>query len=215
MRGHRGRLLGLALLLLPVSCNWPFAPESFNSISGRVRVEVQMTDPNGFPTGTRVLDDVDGVRVYLLGQGGRDSTRTQRGAYRFDKVPAGSWQVAVGVGSVLSDVTNLDIRPKDTLVIRDTLVLGRTGDLRSWPNPFLSQIVFTFAFPADTPAILRVEELTGTLRREVLRRTFVAGAHQVAWDGTSDAGKPLPDGPYAVLLLAGTDRRAEIVVKGP
>ena len=217
MRVTRWRVMAaLALLgVAPISCVWPYAPSNPNSISGRVRVEILLTDVSGAPLGVRKLDDADGVRVYLVGPGRTDSTRTTAGAYEFFHVPAGDWGVSVGVGGVRTDVTYLGIRPKDHLVIRDTLVLGRNGDLSATPNPFSFQTAIRFALPADAPARLQVVDLAGTLRRVLADRTFVAGAHILVWDGANDAGKPLPAGTYAIVFRSGDERRCEIAAKGP
>lgn len=217
MRVIRWRLAAaVALLTLAVgACQWPLAPSNPNSVSGRVRVELLLSDPNGTPIGVRTLDQVDGVRVTLSGSGRPDSTRTTAGAWEFAHLAAGDWGVRVAVGGVTTDVTYLGIRPKDDLVVRDTLVLGRSGDLSASPNPFQFQTAIRFAVPADTRVRLQVVDLAGHLRRVLADRTFVAGAHILTWDGTNDAGKPLPYGNYAIVFLAGADRRCEIVAREP
>jgi hypothetical protein len=219
MRLIRWRLkAAVALLALaPAACQWPLAPPNPNSVAGRVRVELILSDVTGAPIGVRTLDQADGVHVTLAGAGaGRaDSTRTLAGAYEFAHLAAGDWSVRVGVGGVATDVTYLGLGPKDHLVIRDTLVLGRSGDLVAFPNPFPLQTTIHFGLSADTRVRLQVVDLAGNLKRVLADRTFVAGAHLFTWDGANDAGKPLPDGNYAIVLLAGTDRRAEIVAKEP
>jgi len=62
---------------------------------------------------------------------------------------------------------------------------------------------------------LVVVDLAGNLKRVLADRIFVAGRHIFVWDGTNDAGKPLPDGTYAIVFIAGSDRRAEIIAKEP
>jgi len=203
------------LVLAPAACQWPLAPSNPNTVSGRVRVELSLSDPNGAPIGVRALDHVDGVRVTLNGPGRPDSTRTAAGAYQFAHLAAGDWSVRVGVGGVTTDVTYLGIGPKDDLVIGDTLVLGRSGDLSATPNPFQYQTSIRFAIPADTRVRLLVVDLAGHLKRVLADRTFVAGVHIFTWDGANDAGKPLPYGNYAIVFLAGTDRRCEIVAREP
>jgi hypothetical protein len=217
MRVIRWRLeAAVALLALaPAACQWPLAPSNPNSVSGRVRVELLLSDPDGTPIGVRTLDQADGVQVTLAATGRPDSTRTSAGAWEFAHLAAGDWSVRVGVGGVSTDTTYLGIRPKDHLVIRDTLVLGRSGDLVASPNPFPFQTAIRFALPADTRVRLQVVDLAGNLKRVLADRTFVAGAHIFTWDGANAAGKPLPYGNYAIVLLAGTDRRCEIVAREP
>jgi len=217
MRVIRWRLATAMVLLALVTaaCQWPLAPSNPNSVEGRVRVELSLSDPNGAPTGVRTIDQADGVRVTLAGTVQTDSTRTSAGAYEFTHLAAGDWSVRVGVGGVTTDVTSLGIRPKDHLVIRDTLVLGRTGNLIASPNPFPFQTAILFAVPADTRVRLQVVDLAGHLKRVLADRTFVAGTHVFTWDGTNDAGKPVAYGNYAIVFLAGADRRCEIVAREP
>jgi hypothetical protein len=203
------------LALATAACQLPFAPSNPNSVSGRVRVELLLSDPNGAPTGVRTIEQADGVRVTLAGTGRTDSTRTAAGAYEFAHLGAGDWSVRVGVGGVTTDTTYLSIGPKDHLVIRDPLVLGRSGNLIASPNPFPFQTAIRFGLPADTRVRLQVVDLAGHLRRVLADRTFVAGLHILTWDGANDAGKPLPYGNYAIVFLAGADRRCEIVAREP
>jgi len=213
--GWRMVAVAAVLALAPGSCVWPFAPANPNSVSGQVRVELSMSDPNGAPIGIRRIEQPDGVRVRLAGAGLPDSTRTSHGAYEFAHLAAGDWSVQVGVGGVMTDVTYLGIGPKDQLVIGDTLVLGRSGDLAATPNPFTSRTAIQFGVPVDTRVRLVVVDLAGNLKRVLADRIFVAGRHIFVWDGTNDAGKPLPDGTYAIVFIAGDDRRCEIIAKEP
>ena len=215
-RRRRAAVAILGLGLTVASCYSPFAPYPFaNSVAGRVRVEIELTDPNGAPIGTRTIDDADSVIVYLTTTGRRDSTRTSAGAYRFTHIPPGSWRVAVAVGGVVADTTRVNVGPKTQSIVPDTLVLGRTGDLSASPNPFQFAQSIGFGLAADAVVRLQVESLAGTLKRLLADRIFVSGSHVFMWDGSDDAARPLADGPYSVVFLAGPDRRAEIVVKGP
>ena len=217
MRMIRWRLAAAVALvaLAPAACQWPLAPSNPTSVSGRVRVELQLSDPNGTPLGVRTLDQPDGVRVTLSGEGRPDSTRSSAGAWEFAHLAAGDWSVRAAVGGVTTDVTQLGIGPKDHLVVGDTLVLRRSGNLVATPNPFPFGTAIYFQLPADTRVRLVVVDLAGNRKAVLADRTFVAGAHILSWDGTNDAGKPLPYGNYAIVFLAGADRRCEIVAREP
>jgi len=54
---------------------------------------------------------------------------------------------------------------------------------------------------AAESATLVVTDQTGRVVLEQPAETS-AGSHQFAWDGTDSAGQPLPDGPYALSVLA-------------
>ena len=75
-----------------------------------------------------------------------------------------------------------------------------TALFQNYPNPFhgLTHIPFSIAIPGD--GRIEVFNLTGMRVRTLVRGQLEAGAQEVSWDGTSDAGGRLPPGLYVVRL---------------
>ncbi|MCH8837957.1 MAG: T9SS type A sorting domain-containing protein, partial [Candidatus Marinimicrobia bacterium] len=72
--------------------------------------------------------------------------------------------------------------------------------LLNYPNPFNPSTTTGFELPAASEVTLIVYDLTG---REVTRLAdggYLAGYHQVAWDGRNASGRLLPSGIYIARL---------------
>ncbi len=73
------------------------------------------------------------------------------------------------------------------------------------PNPVTARttarVGFSLALEGDVE--LLVFDITGRQVRTLAKGSFAAGAHSVAWDGTSDRGSRLPKGVYLYRLRSG------------
>lgn len=73
--------------------------------------------------------------------------------------------------------------------------------LRSSPNPFVSVSRIEFDLTRLTPVSLQVVDASGREIRSLIRRSsFPAGRHQIQWQGTDDADRPVPAGVYFLVL---------------
>jgi len=70
------------------------------------------------------------------------------------------------------------------------------------PNPWESgaQIRFQLSHPAE--GVIRVHAVDGRVVRRIAEGVFEAGEHVIAYDGTDDEGKDLPNGGYFIRLDA-------------
>jgi hypothetical protein len=75
--------------------------------------------------------------------------------------------------------------------------------LRGYPNPFRAATALAFELPAAGPARLAVYDASGRRVRTLLDGESSAGPHEVAWDGTDDAGRTVPPGVFVSRLVAG------------
>jgi hypothetical protein len=75
--------------------------------------------------------------------------------------------------------------------------------LGNWPNPIRNNTRITFLLPADVEgASLQVFDAQGRVMR-TFDHPFQPGLNEVAWDGTSDRGRPVPAGVYFSRLSVG------------
>ncbi len=74
---------------------------------------------------------------------------------------------------------------------------NRYMDELMYPNPFSKLVNLEFSLPAEDDITLSIYNAEGKLVRELLTNsTTPAGGFSIIWDGTDNAGKPLPDGMY-------------------
>jgi hypothetical protein len=91
---------------------------------------------------------------------------------------------------------------------------GLTGDItkdkpnvfrlgQNYPNPFNPETTITFELDHRTPVKLQVFSIGGELVKTLYDNEAQAGKNTVVWDGTDDAGRHLPSGPYFYSLDGG------------
>jgi len=76
-------------------------------------------------------------------------------------------------------------------------------------NPIRSAALFELGLPAGETGDLTVElfDVSGRVRRQLVRGPAPTASLSIAWDGTDDAGRPLPNGIYFVTASAGRFRQ--------
>jgi hypothetical protein len=81
------------------------------------------------------------------------------------------------------------------------LTAGITGQgLSTTPNPFIAAAELRFTLTQPARVELAVCDLQGTLVRQLVRGQLAAGPYAFVWDGRSQAGQRLNNGPYLVRL---------------
>ncbi len=80
------------------------------------------------------------------------------------------------------------------------------------PNPFNASTVVSYEVPASSRVEVLVCDLRGRPVRRLVSAEVPAGLHIIRWDGTDDAGSPLPSGVYLVRLEAGSRAAVQKVV---
>lgn len=70
----------------------------------------------------------------------------------------------------------------------------------NYPNPFNPHTQIRFDLPEAAEVTLKVFNLLGEDIRTLVRAHTAAGFHTVAWDGTNQAGGPVPSGIYLYRL---------------
>ena len=79
------------------------------------------------------------------------------------------------------------------------LMTGGVG-LEAWPNPFNPRTTLRFDLPRASAARLTVYDVAGRLVRALVDERLAEGAHEIAWDGRDDAGRPVGSGAYVARL---------------
>jgi hypothetical protein len=204
-------LAGLAVL----SCSLPTDVVQTVILTGHVRVVASLADGGGVPTGTRRIENADSLRVYLVHSAvPLDSTRSSLGVYHFHERP-GTFLAVLALAGVSADTTGSIPIGGGDLAVSDTLVLAREGDLTSVPNPFVVAVRFAYTLTANANVSLRVVSLGGSPIRTLVNGPQLAGSYSFDWDGTNDAAVAVPNGIYGVVLVAGSETKLDLVIKGP
>jgi hypothetical protein len=73
----------------------------------------------------------------------------------------------------------------------------------SFPNPFNSEATITFDMTGVWPVTLTIYDVKGRRVRKLTDRVYPAGRHIKTWNGTDDAGLPVPTGCYLCHIQAG------------
>lgn len=76
------------------------------------------------------------------------------------------------------------------------------GTLHCTPNPVSDRAVVAFTLNQPAQVQLSVLDMHGRQVAQLANRALQAGAHQIAWNGRTAAGEPLPPGIYACRLIS-------------
>ena len=214
------RIGGFALLVISLllsgckNCS-PTAPAIFK-LSGRLLLHGTLRDTTGTPTGARIVDNADSVRVYLLRAGSVvDSTRTVGGAYTFTGLPNGTYRALARLLPGIADTTTAATISNGDLAMPERLDLQPAGTLTASPNPFAGSVRINFSISSSGVVHVRVVSVAGSPIKLLTDSTLVVGQYSFDWDGTDDVGLPVAAGAYWGLFTQGSDNRAELVFRVP
>jgi hypothetical protein len=76
------------------------------------------------------------------------------------------------------------------------------------PNPFNPEVTVAFELSRPADCLLSVYDISGRRVAVLVDKFLPAGKHEVSWDGTDSASRPLSSGIFFVLLNAGGDSRS-------
>jgi photosystem II stability/assembly factor-like uncharacterized protein len=96
----------------------------------------------------------------------------------------------------------LDARPVTPASDPDAPALASALDA-VWPNPSMGVARIRFSVPSPRHVNVAVFDALGRRVATLADGGLQAGAHEVAWDGRTDAGAPAAAGVYVVRLAAG------------
>lgn len=68
--------------------------------------------------------------------------------------------------------------------------------LEAWPNPFNPIVKLALTAPEPGPVTVAIHDARGRRLATVLQADLAAGRRELIWNGTDDAGRPLPSGVY-------------------
>lgn len=88
-------------------------------------------------------------------------------------------------------------------VVASANVAGSYILAQNYPNPFNPSTIIKFELAAAAQTRLAVYDMNGRLVRTLVNGMTNAGAHQVTWNATDDAGQILPSGMYIYRLTSG------------
>ncbi len=124
-----------------------------------------------------------------------------------DVVPGASYryQLAVtdGDGEFRSPIVTVEVPAASSVLAQNT------------PNPFNPTTRIRFQLAKSEHATLSVHDASGHLVRVLVDEARGTGAHDVVWDGKSDAGTPVGSGVYFYRLTAGkfSDAKKMVLLK--
>ncbi len=103
----------------------------------------------------------------------------------------------VVVGTHGNGVYTADLPPAWVGVEEQGALLGA---VKSYPNPFIDQMVFEFSLEQDARVQLEVFDLQGKLINTLLNERKSTGTYQVSWDRTNSKGQRVKSGTYLYQL---------------
>ena len=74
---------------------------------------------------------------------------------------------------------------------------------QNYPNPFYPHTTIPYTVPAGTDVKIVIQDALGRQIATLTDRPHEPGRHQIVWDGTDDAGFPVPSGQYFYRLTMG------------
>ena len=211
---RRAALLLLAAVLAAACREQPTAPGQNYALSGRVRLTGYLVDARGVFTGTRVVNDADGVDVELRhGYNFSRHATTVAGAYRFDGLSPGLYTVRARViGDIADETRDLTIVDRD-IVSGDTIQLVSSGDIYPVPNPGYSYSYLWFSIPDTEQVELRVRDLKGNTTQVVVSKNLPKGLQSAYWNWRDQYGQLVSGSLYWVTFESGSDMRAQLLFR--
>lgn len=207
----------LAACALPSGCSKRSTTEpqvGRYSLSGRVRLIGHEVRSDGVVTGTRVVDDADGVHVVLIyGTQTIAQAFTEDGVYRFTGLgPGGYVARAIVLGVVQDETATLTVTGRD-VVATDTIELRSLGDIHPSPNPSNGLVILSFGIPDTQYVELRIRSLRGTLVQSLYGQVLDMGRHDAQWTWVDLQNQPATEPYYWATLQTGSDTRAHLLMQ--
>jgi hypothetical protein len=160
---------------------------------GHVTLVGHLVDAGGAVTGTREVQDADGVVVELLyGTSVVARAQTQGGDYSFSDLAPGGYRCRSWLTPAINDSTRPLTITQGDIVIGDTLRLASEGELTPVPNPFAAETIVYFTLPDTERVYVDVLGVAGDTIKPLLHAERLGGQNQVRWDGTDRNGQPSP-----------------------
>ena len=144
--------------------------------------------------GYAIAVDASGL-AYISGETASDDFPTTPGA--FDRTNNGGYYDAFVV-KLNTLVAGISRPSRSTPAIPERFLLSQ-----NYPNPFNPVTTIAFSLPHVSPVRLEIYDVSGRKVRTLAAGHYSAGSHTLQWDGTDDAGRPVPSGVYWCRLQAG------------
>ncbi|MCX6829122.1 MAG: M6 family metalloprotease domain-containing protein [candidate division Zixibacteria bacterium] len=98
---------------------------------------------------------------------------------------------------------------------RTDLLPERTVLRQNHPNPFNPSTRIRFDLARGTEVTMTIFNILGNPIRELLKGRYPAGSTEITWDGTDEAGRPVPSGIYFYELVTevGRETRKMTLIK--
>jgi lysophospholipase L1-like esterase len=77
----------------------------------------------------------------------------------------------------------------------------------NFPNPFNPGTWLVFRIPESGETGIEIFDMLGRKIRSIEPKVFSAGTHRVYWNGSDDAGNPMPSGMYAARVKSGGEEK--------
>lgn len=207
----------LAVIAFPSGCSRRSTTEPVVgrfALSGQVRLIGHEVRFDGVVTGTRVVEDADGVPVDLL-YGTRTIARafTADGVYRFTGLAPGGYVArSIVLGPIQDETMTLTVTDRD-VVATDVIELRSAGDIHPSPNPSNGLVLLSFGIPDTQFVELKIRSLRGTLTQSLYGQVLDMGRHDAQWTWVDLHNQPATDPWYWATLQTGGETRAHLLMR--
>jgi len=134
------------------------------------------------------------------------SVRTPAGYVWIDTLTVPMQDLDVSFGHFPDGVTGPVVftqhpTPGNPNIRDDQPVIEQTRLLDAYPNPFQDAACIRFEVREESPVLVCVRNLNGTLVRLLTNRVYSFGRYDLFWDGKNRSGQKLPAGIYLVSFI--------------
>jgi len=102
---------------------------------------------------------------------------------------------------------NPDLWIKEVEFVGLNKTSGEEVHLKAYPNPFGSQVTFSYFIASRSHVTLEIIDLQGRVAAILIQEVQAPGQHEITWQATDPSGHRYPDGLYYCRLQAGKEIR--------
>jgi len=130
-----------------------------------------------------------------------------------DGMSYGNYQVEMIIQDENSNEIILPVHLNVTQFVVGMDDIAVKNNLKTWPNPFINDILIDFSVAENTNINLGIYDSYGRIVKTLIVGSLYTGTHNIKWDGTSTNGNKVPPGIYYCLLKTDSSRLVKKILR--